>query len=96
MFLAFPGILNWQRRIWMTIQSFRIARDDKLDPPPDLEEKELSLWDSRNFYVRGVTFNYIVSHQLSIAISKMQGLTNDLRVSVLVIILVINQINSFN
>lgn len=37
--------------------------------------------DSRNYYVKGVTFNYVVSQQLSVAISKLQGLTNSIRVS---------------
>lgn len=48
---------------------------------PDFIEHETKLFDSRNFYASGATFNYISSHQLSVAISKMQGLTNSLRVS---------------
>ena len=34
------------------------------------------MFDSRNYYIKGVTFNLVKSHQLSVAISKMQGLTN--------------------
>lgn len=37
------------------------------------------LFNSRNYYIKGVTFNIIGSQQLSVGISKMQGLTNSLR-----------------
>lgn len=76
---TFPGIINWQRRLWLTVQQFRQARAANLPKPPDLDKQEASLWDSRNFYTRHATFSYFVSHQLSTAIRKMQGLTNDLR-----------------
>lgn len=48
---------------------------------PVFKENEVQLFDSRNYYLKGVTFNYTTSFQLSVAISKMQGLTNSLRVS---------------
>ncbi|GLH13741.1 Putative leucine--tRNA ligase, mitochondrial [Gryllus bimaculatus] len=83
---TFPGILKWQHRLWLTIQNFRKVRD-QLDETraaqlPDSEafdEQEAKLFDSRNYYVKGATFNYSVTFQLSVAISKMQGLTNSLR-----------------
>ncbi|KAH0535115.1 hypothetical protein KQX54_013686 [Cotesia glomerata] len=37
------------------------------------------LYNSRNYYVKAVTFNIIGSQQLSVAISKIQGLTNSIR-----------------
>ncbi|XP_026471328.1 probable leucine--tRNA ligase, mitochondrial [Ctenocephalides felis] len=79
---TFPGILNWQRRLWLTLRDFINHRSnykevDFMDP--DFIEHETKLFDSRNFYASGATFNYISSHQLSVAISKMQGLTNSLR-----------------
>jgi hypothetical protein len=48
---------------------------------PVFKENEVQLFDSRNYYLKGVTFNYTTAFQLSVAISKMQGLTNSLRVS---------------
>lgn len=76
---TFPGIINWQRRLWLTVQAFREARAGGLPKPPDMDKHEASLWDSRNYYTRQTTYSYSVSHQLSTAIRKMQGLTNDLR-----------------
>lgn len=85
-FLAFPGILNWQKRLWLTLQDFQAAREDasaeQLDTGNDaFLAEDAKLFDARNFYVKGATFNYRHAHQLSVAISKMQGLTNSLRVS---------------
>lgn len=34
------------------------------------------MFDSRNYFLKTVTFNIIKTQQLSIAISRMQGLTN--------------------
>ncbi|KAI8041430.1 hypothetical protein M5D96_005689 [Drosophila gunungcola] len=63
---------------------FQEAREDQT--PSDVvatsEEflaEDAKLFDARNFYVKGATFNYRHAHQLSVAISKMQGLTNSLR-----------------
>uniref|UniRef100_A0A182XVX8 leucine--tRNA ligase n=1 Tax=Anopheles stephensi TaxID=30069 RepID=A0A182XVX8_ANOST len=82
---TFPGILNWQNRLWMTLHDFRELRG-KIDPattePPATEaftDHEHKLWDARNYFTAGVTFNYRHSHQLSVGISKMQGLTNAIR-----------------
>lgn len=47
----------------------------------DFKQQEDFMFDSRNFYVKGATFNYCLSQQISVAISKMQGLTNSIRVS---------------
>ncbi|KAH1008667.1 hypothetical protein HUJ05_009202 [Dendroctonus ponderosae] len=78
---TFPGVLNWQRRLWITVQDFIKHRTN---PPAIAADEEFKnqedyLWDSRNFYTKGVSFNYIVSQQMSVAVSKMQGLTNSLR-----------------
>lgn len=85
-FTAFPGILNWQRRIWLTLNEFyHLRTTEDLEPVNKEDEKfaeaDGKLCDARNYYISGATFNYRHSHQLSVAISKMQGLTNSLRVS---------------
>ncbi|XP_017138091.1 probable leucine--tRNA ligase, mitochondrial [Drosophila miranda] len=80
---TFPGILNWQKRLWLTLQEFQAAREEASTEVDVSSEQFLAedakLFDARNFYVKGATFNYRHAHQLSVAISKMQGLTNSLR-----------------
>uniref|UniRef100_A0A8D8CCV3 leucine--tRNA ligase n=1 Tax=Culex pipiens TaxID=7175 RepID=A0A8D8CCV3_CULPI len=80
---TFPGILNWQKRIWMTMHDYhKLRSESSLSPPPDTPEfraADLKLWDARNYFTAGATFNYRHSHQLSVGISKMQGLTNAIR-----------------
>lgn len=78
---TFPGIINWQRRLWLTVQGFLKHRREM---PANIsetlfKEQEDFLFDSRNYYIKGATFNYCASQQISVAISKMQGLTNSLR-----------------
>ncbi|XP_054734388.1 leucine--tRNA ligase, mitochondrial-like [Anastrepha obliqua] len=84
---TFPGILNWQKRLWLTVNDFHEARtapnepeEQKIDTEGEsFKAEDAKLFDARNFYVKGATFNYRHTHQLSVAISKMQGLTNSLR-----------------
>lgn len=88
---AFPGILNWQKRIWLTLNEFYTLRSkEDLEPvnkdDQKFVEEDEKLFDARNYYIAGATFNYRYSHQLSVAISKMQGLTNSLRVSFVVVL----------
>uniref|UniRef100_A0A1A9ZUG1 leucine--tRNA ligase n=1 Tax=Glossina pallidipes TaxID=7398 RepID=A0A1A9ZUG1_GLOPL len=81
---TFPGILNWQKRLWRMVNEFCDLRSSsescKVDTNSiEFKAEEEKLFDARNFYVKGVTFNYRHAYQLSVAISKMQGLTNSLR-----------------
>ncbi|XP_050335231.1 leucine--tRNA ligase, mitochondrial [Bactrocera neohumeralis] len=84
---TFPGILNWQKRLWLTLNDFYAARTavgdaalENVDTQSEaFQAEDDKLFDARNFYVKGATFNYRHTHQLSVAISKMQGLTNSLR-----------------
>lgn len=39
-------------------------------------EHDAYMFDSRNYFLKTVTFNMMESQQLSVAISRMQGLTN--------------------
>lgn len=82
--IAFPGIINWQKRLWLTVQEFIKYRKEK---QKDISHEEFHkhddyMFDSRNYYVKGATFNYCTSQQISVGISKMQGLTNSLRVRI--------------
>ncbi|XP_037939250.1 probable leucine--tRNA ligase, mitochondrial [Teleopsis dalmanni] len=81
---TFPGILNWQKRLWLTVNEFYAERTAPDNQTIDINDKKFleeddKMFDSRNFYIKGATFNYRYAHQLSVAISKMQGLTNSLR-----------------
>ena len=50
-------------------------------PATEILDKQEAIWsDARNFYLKGVTFGIHHSQHISVAISKMQGLTNALKV----------------
>ncbi|XP_017777824.1 PREDICTED: probable leucine--tRNA ligase, mitochondrial [Nicrophorus vespilloides] len=78
---TFPGILGWQRRLWLTVGDFIKHRTamPEISSQDEFRAQEDYMFDSRNYYVKGATFNYCDSQQISVAISKMQGLTNSLR-----------------
>lgn len=85
--LAFPGILNWQNRLWLTIREFRsvrISNEIRRDTinSSKFNEDEIKLNNDRNYYVQKTSSNFRKSYQLSVAISKLQGLTNVLRVCI--------------
>lgn len=93
MFAAFPGILNWQKRLWLMINDFINLRSSLTEEElktkiegKEYEENDYYMFDSRNFFIKGVTFNITESQQLSVAISRMQGLTNrlvDLKIKII-------------
>lgn len=91
--LAIRGVENWQNRIWLTLKEFIKMREhlslEELQTaatdPKYIKDDEY-MFDSRNYFLKMVTFNIIKSQQISVAISRMQGLTNRL----------VNQIKSFN
>lgn len=80
---AFPGILNWQKRLWLTIRQFLEHRNKlpEIIPDEELKKHDDYMFDSRNFYIKGAYFHYAFTYQLSVALSKQQGLTNSLRVN---------------
>lgn len=91
--------------MWLTVNDFCDLRsspeDDKVDTnSKEFQDEDDRLFDARNFYVKGATFNYRHTYQLSVAISKMQGLTNSLRVSFSanrkIYVIVSNYPNDFN
>lgn len=51
-------------------------------PEEEFKKHDDYMYDSRNYYIKGTYFNYAFTQQLSIAVSKQQGLTNSLRVSI--------------
>jgi len=85
MSLAFPGVLNWQNRLWLTVREFLTIRNNN-DVQKDaidscaFQKEEIKLYDARNYFVKKTSSNFRRSYQLSVAISKLQELTNTLRV----------------
>ncbi|KZC11763.1 putative leucine--tRNA ligase, mitochondrial [Dufourea novaeangliae] len=80
-----PGIINWQNRLWRIMKSFincrnNISLEELQAKPtdPKFEDDDAYMFDSRNYFLKTVTFNITGSQQLSVAISRMQGLTNSL------------------
>lgn len=69
--------------MWFILQTLKFERDN-MSPeevkqePTDAEyiEQDAYLFDSRNYFLKTVTFNMINTQQLSVAISRLQGLTN--------------------
>ena len=50
-------------------------------PSEEVLNKQERVWyEARNFFLKGVTFSYQYTQQISIAITKMQGLTTALKV----------------
>ena len=82
--------------MWKIVTEFIQQRGDgqSLSPKEEIEKHENQLNDSRNFYLKGVTFSIHHSQQISVGISKMQGLTNSLRVTENMILL--QQFNQFH
>lgn len=83
--LAFPGILNWQHRIWLCLNEFNKARiDDTIVKPEansiDYENEDLRLLELRNSCVSKADNFYSNAH-FSAAIKECQELTDELRVS---------------
>ncbi|KAJ0182554.1 hypothetical protein K1T71_001923 [Dendrolimus kikuchii] len=78
-----PGVLNWQHRLWMTIRSFLKCReytsDNSLLTPDQFNEMESKIWESRNFMTATATYHFRHTQKLSVAISRLQSLTNTLR-----------------
>ncbi|XP_071562472.1 leucine--tRNA ligase, mitochondrial [Temnothorax nylanderi] len=80
------GINKWQNRLWTLVKKFKTERD-KISPEeleskptdPEYVKEDAYMFDSRNYFLKNVTFNIVESQQLSVAISRMQGLTNSLR-----------------
>lgn len=84
LFTAFPGILNWQHRIWLCLNEFNKIRNDATIQAPDAndtnyQDEELKLFELRNSSVARAEHNY-VNANFSTAIKMCQELTDELRV----------------
>lgn len=55
----------------MSLEEFESKPTD-----PEYVKHDAYMFDSRNYFLKKVTFSIVESQQLSVAISRMQGLTN--------------------
>lgn len=86
-----PGVLNWQHRLWLTIRDFLKYRISKQEYKGLSDEEfklhESKIWDARNYFIATTTYHFKHTHKLSVGISRLQSLTNTLRVSYLDVII---------
>ncbi|XP_055342942.1 leucine--tRNA ligase, mitochondrial-like [Paramacrobiotus metropolitanus] len=78
----FKGLLNWQMAIWSVVATYlKACSGAPSTPTPDQEREkwEAFLWDSRNYYLKGVNWAMDISFSMNMAIAKLLGLTNSLR-----------------
>ncbi|KAG7310709.1 hypothetical protein JYU34_003514 [Plutella xylostella] len=82
---TFPGVLNWQKRLWMTMQEFITHRkSDTICKSNNFTDEnftalEQKIADSRNYFIANTTYHFKYTQKLSVGISRLQGLTNVLR-----------------
>lgn len=82
---AFPGIIKWQHRIWLCLNEFNETRTDESLLPPDENDSQFKLeeskiFESRNMNVCKITNNYENS-SFGNVIKYLQLYLDDLRVS---------------
>ncbi|KAG8188592.1 hypothetical protein JTE90_005948 [Oedothorax gibbosus] len=79
----FPGIINWQWRLWLTVSDFleqkKVKNLHNSLTSEEIEKHKAKLISARNFYIKGVTHNFLTARQLNVAVAKLQGLTGELR-----------------
>jgi leucyl-tRNA synthetase len=81
-----PGVLNWQHRLWLTMRDYLKHRNtfvpsSKNLPQKEFDEYETKIWNARNYIIATTTYHFKHTHKLSVGISRLQSLTNTLRVS---------------
>ncbi|XP_063395151.1 leucine--tRNA ligase, mitochondrial isoform X1 [Cydia fagiglandana] len=82
---TFPGVLNWQHRLWITVRDFIKHRNDVTlyeqnnITKEEFEKIDFKLWDSRNYFTANTLYHFKYTHMLSVGISRLQALTNALR-----------------
>ncbi|KAI5709012.1 hypothetical protein M8J76_008127 [Diaphorina citri] len=81
---AFPGILNWQIKLWILVKDYlKFSRDPSLVKNPLSREQltvaESKLAEARNKTVKAVSYSYARNQQLNAAICRLQSYTATLR-----------------
>lgn len=71
--------------MWCTVRDFVAAKETEEDiiqfiDEDDWQKMEDEIFDARNYHLKLVTQNMEVTSQISVAITKLQGITTALRV----------------
>lgn len=78
---TFRGVLKWQGRMWGVVSKFIGVRGQnmvKLEDSEEFTKAEEVMFDTRNYFLKHVNFNVVTTYHLSVAISRLQALTNHL------------------
>lgn len=78
---TFPGAINWQKRLWLTVHDFVQKRENASEAVKSetFDKQESELWEELNHVIRATTFHFKYSHLLSVSINFMQSLTSAIR-----------------
>lgn len=83
--LVFLGIENWQTKLWKLVGTYQQGLETDSAPSDEealddakLKKYVLQVFDARNYFIKEVSFHMDHSFMLSVAISRLQGMTNDL------------------
>jgi len=86
LYTEFPTYLNFQRKIWLCLREF-VANKEKTDflvvDSDDWKKMEEQLFDKRNYYLKEILRNYETTFQISVVVSRLQGLFNQFFVRIL-------------
>ena len=69
--------------MWGTVRDFLHQKEDPnihIHDDHDWKNMEDLLFDKRNYYLKEIIHNYEKTHQISVAVSRLQGLFNQLLV----------------
>jgi len=75
----FPAYLKFQAKLWQTIREFTYYKEKTeyvIEDDDDWKQCEDSIFDKRNYYLRQIIHNYEKTYQISIVVSRLQGVIN--------------------
>lgn len=80
----FNGVFAWQTRIWKLVTEFIQLKTSNNVSSEEFSTEQIrefnkSIRESRNYFLKEVTFHLEKTFLLSVAISRLQGLTNAMR-----------------
>ncbi|XP_021967257.1 leucine--tRNA ligase [Folsomia candida] len=73
---------NWQKKVWLLLRQFVDSKDFGEIAFIDEEvwqKSEAEIFDTRNYYLKGINHDYSDTSQISVVISKLQAMMGQLR-----------------
>lgn len=83
MILDIEAFTNWQKKVWLLLRQFVDSKDFGEIAFIDEEvwqKSEAEIFDTRNYYLKGINHDYSDTSQISVVISKLQAMMGQLRV----------------